>query len=98
MDVTQLAPLLTREGWALLSALPDYDEAQALPLAEKLRSEGHPPMPQNCSPHLTLCRRDGGFCMAATLPGAECSSDTFAVSTQGGHHGRHSREVRHVLR
>ena len=43
MDVTQLAPLLTREGWALLSALPDYDEAQALPLAEKLRSEGHPP-------------------------------------------------------
>ncbi len=37
---TSLATLLTPEGWALLEALPPYDEASALALGERLRRGG----------------------------------------------------------
>ena len=35
--------LLTPDGWALLESLPPYDEQLAIPLGERLRSEGHDP-------------------------------------------------------
>src|SRR4051795_4833560 len=35
--------LLTADGWALLESLPPYDERLAIPLGERLRSEGHDP-------------------------------------------------------
>src|SRR4051812_45543398 len=35
--------LLTPDGWALLESLPPYDERLAIPLGERLRSEGHDP-------------------------------------------------------
>ncbi len=40
MDDAALAKLLHPEGWALLQALPPYDERLALPLAERLQREG----------------------------------------------------------
>lgn len=42
-EAAGLAPLLTPEGWALLSSLPPYDESEALALGERLRAEGHDP-------------------------------------------------------
>lgn len=42
-EAAGLAPLLTPEGWALLSSLPPYEESEALPLGERLRAEGHDP-------------------------------------------------------
>lgn len=41
MDESGLAKLLSPTGWALLSALPPYDEDQAMALSERLRREGH---------------------------------------------------------
>lgn len=41
MDESGLAKLLSPTGWALLSALPPYDEDQAMALSERLRREGY---------------------------------------------------------
>lgn len=41
MDASGLAKLLSPEGWALLSALPPYDEARAMALSERLRKDGY---------------------------------------------------------
>ncbi|GAA1974196.1 50S ribosomal protein L11 methyltransferase [Isoptericola halotolerans] len=43
MDPASLTKLLSPEGWALLNALPPYDEAQAMVLATRLRAEGVDP-------------------------------------------------------
>jgi hypothetical protein len=43
MDATGLAKLLSPTGWALLSALPPYDEHRAMALSERLRREGIDP-------------------------------------------------------
>ena len=43
MDLEAISALLTKEGWALLESLPAYREAEAMPLAERLRRDGHPP-------------------------------------------------------
>ncbi len=43
MDAASLTKLLSPEGWALLNALPPYDEHQAMVLATRLRSEGVDP-------------------------------------------------------
>ncbi len=40
MDASGLAKLLSPDGWALLSALPPYDEGRAMALSERLRKEG----------------------------------------------------------
>lgn len=40
MDQSGLAKLLSPEGWALLSALPPYDEGRTMALSERLRKEG----------------------------------------------------------
>ncbi|TKR22771.1 class I SAM-dependent methyltransferase [Cellulomonas hominis] len=40
MDASGLAKLLSPEGWALLSALPPYDERHAMALSERLRKDG----------------------------------------------------------
>lgn len=40
MDHAGLAKLLSPSGWALLSALPPYDEQQAMALSERLRRDG----------------------------------------------------------
>ncbi|QZN85024.1 class I SAM-dependent methyltransferase [Cellulomonas sp. C5510] len=40
MDASGLAKLLSPEGWALLSALPPYDEHHAMALSERLRRDG----------------------------------------------------------
>jgi len=40
MDASGLAKLLSPEGWALLSALPPYDERNAMALSERLRKDG----------------------------------------------------------
>jgi hypothetical protein len=44
MDLAGLATLLTPEGWALLEALPPYDESVAIRLGEHLREQGHDPV------------------------------------------------------
>jgi hypothetical protein len=44
MDLAGLASLLTPEGWALLEALPAYDEQTAIRLGEHLRELGHDPV------------------------------------------------------
>ena len=43
MDAATLTKLLSPEGWALLGALPPYDEQQALVLAAGLRAKGVDP-------------------------------------------------------
>lgn len=43
MDAASLTKLLSPEGWALLNALPPYDEKKAMVLATRLRSEGIDP-------------------------------------------------------
>ncbi len=43
MDRDGIAQLLSPAGWALLSALPPYDEARAMALSERLRDEGIDP-------------------------------------------------------
>ena len=43
MDPRAIAALLTPQGWALLEALPEYHEASAMALGEKLRTQGHDP-------------------------------------------------------
>ncbi|WP_402461731.1 class I SAM-dependent methyltransferase [Isoptericola aurantiacus] len=43
MDVASLTKLLSPEGWALLNALPPYDESQAMALATRLRDGGVDP-------------------------------------------------------
>lgn len=43
MNAADLAPLLTPEGWALLSSLPPYREDEALALGTSLREQGHAP-------------------------------------------------------
>nr|WP_300336538.1 class I SAM-dependent methyltransferase [Actinomyces sp.] len=42
-DAASLAPLLTPQGWQLLSSLPPYDPGSALRLGEELRAAGHSP-------------------------------------------------------
>ncbi len=42
-DLAGMRTLLTPGGWALLESLPPYDEQLAMPLGERLRSEGHDP-------------------------------------------------------
>ncbi|WP_172120347.1 class I SAM-dependent methyltransferase [Actinomyces faecalis] len=42
-SATSLAPLLTAEGWQLLSSLPPYDPEGVLSLGEELRAAGHSP-------------------------------------------------------
>jgi hypothetical protein len=44
MDLAGLATLLTPQGWALLEALPPYDESTAIRLGEHLRAQGHDPV------------------------------------------------------
>jgi hypothetical protein len=41
MDSAGLAKLLSPTGWALLHALPPYDERQAMALSERLRKDGY---------------------------------------------------------
>jgi hypothetical protein len=43
MDPSSLAKLLSPEGWALVNALPPYDEDRAMALATRLRAEGVDP-------------------------------------------------------
>src|SRR6478735_6945397 len=43
MDADGLTQLLSPEGWALLSALPPYDESRTMALSERLRDEGIDP-------------------------------------------------------
>ncbi|PFG42263.1 hypothetical protein ATJ88_0920 [Isoptericola jiangsuensis] len=43
MDSSSLAKLLSPEGWALVNALPPYDESRAMALATRLRAEGVDP-------------------------------------------------------
>ena len=43
MDPRTLSLLLGPEGWALLGALPPYDERLAMVLSERLRAEGLDP-------------------------------------------------------
>jgi len=43
MDAAGLAKLLSPHGWALLSALPPYDEARTIALSDRLRREGIDP-------------------------------------------------------
>lgn len=43
MDNAGLSALLTPQGWALLEALPPYDEATALSLGQRLRDDGLDP-------------------------------------------------------
>lgn len=43
MDPETLSLLLSPSGWALLGALPPYDERLALPMAERLQREGLDP-------------------------------------------------------
>lgn len=43
MDSRALSQLLSPEGWALLGALPPYDERRALALSERLHREGLDP-------------------------------------------------------
>ncbi|PRZ06994.1 hypothetical protein BCE75_105128 [Isoptericola sp. CG 20/1183] len=43
MDAASLSKLLSPEGWALLNALPPYDDQQAMVLATRLRAEGVDP-------------------------------------------------------
>ena len=40
----RMASLLTPEGWALLEALPPYDEGTAIRLGQHLREQGHDPV------------------------------------------------------
>ncbi|MGN8246930.1 THUMP-like domain-containing protein [Cellulomonas soli] len=44
MDDQGLAQLLSPTGWALLTALPPYDETRVMALSERLRSEGLDPV------------------------------------------------------
>lgn len=44
MDPAALSLLLSPAGWALLGALPPYDEKRALVLGERMRSEGIDPV------------------------------------------------------
>ena len=43
MDASGLTKLLSPQGWALLSALPPYDEHLAMAISERLRREGIDP-------------------------------------------------------
>ena len=43
MDAAGLTKLLSPEGWALLSALPPYDERRTIALSERLRRDGVDP-------------------------------------------------------
>jgi THUMP domain-like len=43
VDLAGMRALLTPDGWALLEALPPYDEASSFALGERLRAEGHDP-------------------------------------------------------
>lgn len=43
MDAAGLTALLSPDGWALLSALPPYDEKLAMALSQRLRAEGVDP-------------------------------------------------------
>ena len=43
MDAAGLTKLLSPEGWALLAALPPYDEGRTIALSERLRREGADP-------------------------------------------------------
>ncbi|MBO9554215.1 class I SAM-dependent methyltransferase [Cellulomonas sp.] len=43
MDAAGLTSLLSPDGWALLAALPPYDEARAMALSTRLREEGLDP-------------------------------------------------------
>ncbi len=43
MDAASISRLLEPDGWALLSALPPYDEARAMALSKRLHAEGLDP-------------------------------------------------------
>ena len=42
VDLDGISTLLTRDGWALLESLPEYDESSAMALIEQLQRDGHP--------------------------------------------------------
>ena len=44
MDAAGLTRLLSPQGWALLGALPPYDESRPLAISERLRNDGLDPV------------------------------------------------------
>jgi hypothetical protein len=43
VDLDGISTLLTRDGWALLESLPEYDDSTTMALTEQLQRDGHSP-------------------------------------------------------
>jgi hypothetical protein len=59
VDLDGISSLLTSQGWALLEALPPYDQREALSLGERLRREGHDPVTVAAALTQSRLRADG---------------------------------------
>jgi hypothetical protein len=96
MDSEGLSQLLSPTGWALLSALPPYDESRTMALSERLREEGLDPVLVAAA--LTQSRlrakathKFGDFAggMLFTVPGLEQATRLNVAA----HHARRYRDA-----
>lgn len=91
MDLAGLATLLTPEGWALLEALPPYDERLAMRLGEHLREQGHDPATVAAALTQSRLRQRGAAKFGAFADGMLFTPDGLEQATRLEVGARHAQ-------
>ena len=91
MDLAGLATLLTPEGWALLEALPPYDETTAIRLGEHLRDQGHDPVTVAAALTQSRLRQRGAAKFGAFAAGMLFTPDGLEQATRLEVAARHAQ-------
>lgn len=91
MDLAGLATLLTPDGWALLEALPPYDESIAIRLGEHLREQGHDPVTVAAALTQSRLRRRGAAKFGTFAAGMLFTPDGLEQATRLEVAARHAQ-------
>jgi hypothetical protein len=91
MDLAGLATLLTPEGWALLEALPPYDESTAIRLGEHLSEQGHDPVTVAAALTQSRLRRRGAAKFGTFAAGMLFTPDGLEQATRLEVAARHAQ-------
>src|SRR6185312_305309 len=91
MDLAGLASLLTPEGWALLEALPPYDEETAIRLGEHLRQQGHDPVTVAAALTQSRLRQRGALKFGSFAEGMLFTPDGLEQATRLEVGARHAQ-------
>jgi hypothetical protein len=91
MDLAGLASLLTPDGWALLEALPAYDEETAIRLGGHLREQGHDPVTVSAALTQSRLRQRGAAKFGAFAAGMLFTPDGLEQATRLEVGARHAQ-------